>query len=420
MEKLLILMIVVMLLVLIKVLKQDMLSPASINLCWNAFFLLGAIVIFGEGIDWKYEGIWWIVASCGGCLIGQFIGSAISLRDVGQRYGTMIGKRNYAYLMLVGIILLGLFNPLIYLNAFGYSVSDIFNIHALLQLNTEVAYDRYYAHRFNAPSIMTVLSIIIYMGALIGGYTFVIAKKAAGKIISLLTMIPILMLAIITNAKVGVIACVFLWIIGWCVHSLNIKRDGDLLSKKIIWIGICIAVLGIIFLDLTMLLRIGSIDHETQLIVNQKLQEYAFGQVQAFSLWFHKRGNESLELGTNTYMFITNWLGLTARKQGVYDLMPGVASNIYTQNRGIIADFGVIGGLVYWTFVGFVSGVVYKKVKSGSHNCILSKVLLSAIYFMILYGFIISPWIYSSYVLAFVGYAIFLVILNKFKFSFKR
>lgn len=201
---------------------------------------------------------------------------------------------------------------------------------------------------------------------------------------------------------------------------LNLERTGKILNKKIVFKGIVVVVLGVAFLDLTMLMRIGNINRETQTIVNNKFREYAFGQIEAFSVWFSRYKRTRLDWGSNTYMFLTNWLGLTVRKQGVYDLIPGVDTNIFTQNRGIIEDFGKIGGLLYWTMIGIASGISYKKVKAGSDNCICSKIILSALYFMILYGFIISPWIYSSYILAFIGFAFFLMVIRKFRFGFKR
>lgn len=417
MEKIMILIIVILIAVLAKVLKQDFFSPAVINIYWNAFFILGAVVIFGAGIDWKYGGIIWLLLSCAACLIGQVVGTTVKFPKYERRHTF---KRNYLYLILVAAILLGIIEPLLYVRAFGYAVTDLLNINKLLQLNTEVAYDRYYGHQYNASAISSVLSIIIYMAALIGGYVFNYMKKCYGKILAVATLIPVLLLAIVTNAKVGVIASVFLWFIGWVLQSIHEKRTGKILSLKLIIGGLVIAVLGIIFLDITMLMRIGSIDRETQLIVNQKLQEYAFGQIHSFTVWFQNMDAVGTDFGSNTFMFFTNWFGITERKQGVYDMMPGVVSNIFTINRGVIADFGVIGGLVFWMMNGFLGGVTYKKVMSGVQNCTVSMVLLGTIYFMILYGFIISPWIYSSYVLAFVGFGVFLIFIKKVRFSLKR
>lgn len=418
MNNIMILVIILVLAVLAKRLKQDFFSPAVINIYWNAFFIVGAVIIFGAGIEWSYAGIYWLLGTCLSCLAGQAIGGYIGNKI--PRFNNVEFKRNYLYAILPVIILIGIVEPLLYLRAFGFSVTDLFNIHALLELNSRVAYDRYYGHEYNPSAISSVISVVIYMGALTGGYVFPVMKKKAGKLLAVLTLLPILFLAIITNAKVGVIACIFLWAIGWILYSLAENRSGKILNTKLIAIGVLAAVVGIAFLDLTMVMRIGEISIETQLIVNQKLQEYAFGQIHSFSVWFDSLDTVDLDFGSNTYMFLTNWLGITERRQGVYDLMPGIVSNIFTINRGVIADFGRFGGLLYWMLLGLVSGVTYKRVKSGSKQCIISTVILGTVYFTVLYGFIISPWIYSSYVLAFVGFGILLVLLKAFDFSFMR
>lgn len=392
-------------------------SPAVINLYWNIFFVFGAVILLGGETQWQYGGIVWILFSCCTCLAGQKLGGLIRVVKVDNK---QCSRRTYLNIILTGIIIVGILNPIVYLRAFGYSVTDLFNINKLLELNAEIAYDRYYEHKFSAPIISMISTIVIYTGTLIGGYSFLFMKKTFGRCLSVATLFPILFLAMITNGKVGVIACAFLWGIGWLVHMLSLKKTGKFLNKKIVIKGIIVIALGVAFLDLTMLMRIGNINRETQMIVNNKLREYAFGQIQAFAVWFSRYEGTNLDLGSNTYMFLTNWFGLTVRKQGVYDVVPGIDTNIFTQNRGIIEDFGKIGGLLYWTMIGILSGISYKKVKEGSGNCIGPKVILSGLYFMILYGFIISPWIYSSYILAFMGFAFFLMVIRKYRFGFER
>ncbi len=417
MIKLFILSALILLVFIARFLKQDIFSPAVINIYWNAFFIIGGVIFFGNGIDWGYNGILWMILTCFSCLIGQVVGGKFQITEISYKKEE---KRNYLYVILVFIILIGLIEPLFYVKGFGYSVLDLVDFNKLLQLNTEIAYDRYSGHEYNAPAISAVLSIIIYMGALVGGYAFHYMKKVGGKILSVAVLLPIFFLAIITNAKVGVIASIFLWFIGWLLKSLQMKNLDRALTSRLLIIGVCVAILGIAFLDLTMLMRIGSIDLETQLIVNKKLQEYAFGQVNSFDYWYDSYDSTNLEMGANTYMFLTNWFGITARKQGVYDLMPGLVSNIYTINRGIITDFGKLGGIIYWFIIGGISGITYKRVKTGTERKIISMVILGAIYFTILYGFIISPWIYSSYVLAFIGFGVFLVVLKYVNINFKR
>ena len=408
MEKILFLVGILFLIVAIKILKQDFLSPAVINIYWNILFFIGAVVIFDNGIEWSYLGLWWGIASCFLFLIGQTVGGKIKVSNKSQN---PIQWKRYIGAGLVVIIFLGICNSVLYLRAYGYSIKALFDIRSLISLNAAIAYDRYYSHEVSLPAISSIFSMAIYLGSLIGGYCFQFKSDKKVKAITIATLIPILLLAIITNGKVGVIASAFLWFIGWVLYSLR-NSDGKIIDKKIIGKIFFIGILGIAFLDLTMLLRIGSIDRETQLIVNGKLQEYAFGQVEAFSYWLTHRETKTLGVGSNTYMFLTNWLGLTVRKQGVYDLIPGIASNIFTQNRGIVMDYGVLGGLVYWMILGFFSGILYKKIRKKSSSVLVST-FLGAIYFQVLYGFIISPWIYSSYALVFVGFAMFLWCIKK-------
>lgn len=417
MEKLLLIVVILFLLTLLRCLHQDFFSPAVINLIWNVFFLFFGIIVFGRGIEWKYGGIIWILISCIMFLLGQIIGSKFRVNSYKKKE---IKNYNYVWIMIIGMIVLGCIDTLIYLRAYGYSIKDLFNIHQLLKINAEIAYDRYFGHQFNETYLNMILSVIIYMAPLCGGFIFPKVKKRTGQMLSVLTVLPIITLAIVTNGKVGVIACSFLWAIGWLLGFITINSNKRKLNKKIIFIIVSTGLIAIFFLDFTMLMRIGSINMETQLIVNQKLQEYAFGQINAFTVWFHNRGSIDLGFGSNTYMFIVNWLGINTRKQGVYDLMPGLTTNIYTQNRGIITDFGVIGGVIYWFIFGVIAGVLYKKVTSCKQNNIIAIVILGTIYFSILYGFIISPWIYSSYVLAFVGFGIFLTILKRVRFNFTR
>lgn len=213
MEKLLICLLMIGLILAIGALKQEIFSPAVLNVFWNIFFILGAVIFFGGEIEWEYGGIIWTLGTCGAFLFGQTLGQHVGIKNRTSEF--IKGKKNYVYIIVVGVIALGLVETLIYLHAFQYSVFDLFNIRALLELNTKVAYDRYYGHTFNPPAISTILSIIIYMGAIIGGYVFVLTQKFWGKFLCILTLIPILFLAIVTNAKVGVIASVFLWVIGW-------------------------------------------------------------------------------------------------------------------------------------------------------------------------------------------------------------
>ena len=207
MEKVLILMTIMLLLLLPRIWRQEFVSPAVINLYWNIFFIFGAVILLGGETQWQYGGIVWILFSCCTCLAGQKLGGLIRVVKVDNK---QCSRRTYLNIILIGIIIVGILNPIVYLRAFGYSVTDLFNINKLLELNAEIAYDRYYEHKFSAPIISMISTIVIYTGTLIGGYSFLFMKKTFGRCLSVATLFPILFLAMITNGKVGVIACAFL------------------------------------------------------------------------------------------------------------------------------------------------------------------------------------------------------------------
>ncbi len=419
MEKLVLLEVIIGLIILCPCLKQDWSSPAVLNMLWNSVFIVLAVVLFGSSIQWKYGGIIWILLSCIFFLIGQMIGECLSDKKVNYIVQDRSGMTNLVPFAIVCLIFIGMLNPIIYLRAFGYSVSDIFNVNALLSINATIASDRYSGNGFES-GLVVMIGAISYCAALCGGYMFAYCKRWYTKILMIATVVPMIILTIITNAKVGTIAVAFLWITGWIISYLERNRQGIHVSKRLF---ICIVGGGIVFfvlLYLSMMLRIGSLDKTTKLIVDKKMQEYALGHIEAFTEWFHLGDYFKYEMGANTFMVFARYLGLTQRAQGVYDALTGVSSNIFTQNRGIIQDFGMVGGLLFWIVFGIIAGWCYKRVKQGERNNKGSMTVLAIVYFSILYGFIISPWIYTSYVAAIIGFWGFLWILDLVKLSIVR
>ena len=230
----------------------------------------------------------------------------------------------------------------------------------------------------------------------------------------------ILINMLITNTKSSLIAAVFLWISGFMVADLNKKGRYNTVPMKMIKRIVLAGLIVLVLLDLSMMMRIGEISKYTQEIVFDKLETYAFGHIYSFSYWFAHIDEVTYDIGMNTFMTFTNWLGITTREIGVYDRIGDVVSNVYTQNRGIIMDFGIIGGQIYWLYMGLLTGILYNRVCNTQYReTIINKVFLSAIYFSVFYGFIISPWIYSSYTLAFIIFGIALLLIRYFKVQIK-
>lgn len=409
MEKILILIIGILMLLLLKILKQDLFSPAIINIIWNFMHIFFAVFIFDSGVAWNYEGVFWILSACFMFLVGQVAGNRICCGKTEEVYEKKADKiSDLAYILVLALTIIAVFSPVIYVYKYGFEIGDIFNFKKLLEMNTIIASDRYQTHQLSMGAISSLLLVVVYMIPLCGGFIWNYARKKIGKFIAILTVFPMLLQVMITNAKAGIIAVVFLWAIGFILSYLKVNHKSatlkfEIVSKVLIAGGIMVA-----FLDFIMLMRIGTINLETQKIINKKMQIYALGHIQSFSAWFSLGDKSSFDLGTNTFMFFTNWLELTEREQGVYKFLDGAVSNVFTLNRGIIMDYGVLGGLGFWLALGFLAGYLYKCVKQKRTKQTVAVAMLGGIYFFIIYGFIISPWVYSSYVLAFLGFWFFL------------
>lgn len=399
------------------ILKQDLFSPAVINLYWNSLFLIGGVVVFGGHLEWDYRGILWLYVSMLMCFLGQLVGNRINVEICQCK------KKDISNLWPLGVVFmvcLSIMGSYFYIEAYGYRLKDLFDLNKLLEINSTIAYDRYYGHDVGVPQITIVLNTVSYAGCLIGGYIFNYTKGWFQKISTFLVFVPILLQTFINNAKAGFIASVFLWGTGWLVSYLRVQRRSMKVSFRLgIVLGI-LAIAGVIFLDLIMLLRIGRIDFETQQEVNEKMLNYAFGQIHAFSVWFSQNCDYGYGFGANTFMAIADWLGVSDRIQGIYELIEGTKSNVFTSNRGLIADFGVLGAQLFWFIFGIIGSVVYRIVKFKGEEGYFSSVFLASMLFFILYGFIISPWVYTSYIFAFAIFGVALLVLKYFKISIRR
>ena len=73
----------------------------------------------------------------------------------------------------------------------------------------------------------------------------------------------------------------------------------------------------------------------------------------------------------------------------------------------------MFGGLIYCFFRGIVTQYCIKRVTLGDIKTSISSCLIICMYFWNIYGFIISPWIYNSYILAIFAFEIFLFFVHK-------
>lgn len=392
-------------------LKKSVNFAAGINSIWWAAFIIMAFALYDTS-TWNYTGMLYIEAICACALLGSEIGRRLKCinsygekRDEANQRDKKIG--NLAWLMLFGIVVLALAGQVFSLKGYGYSLSDFSNAEAYISMNTQIAYNRYNTPSGGVGALTQILLVFSYVGPLCGGYCLAYAEKLKGLFSSLITLVPIIFGMMFTNTKAGFIASVMLFAVGFLAAYTGKNRHFINIDFKMI--ALLVVLGGALFLILfaVMCIRVGDFSDETITIIKNKFAEYAVGQMQAFELWFENlRPDESkLEWGCNTFLAVADKLGLKIKVQGVYDLIEGASSNIFTAIRGVVTDFGLFGGLLFYLVTGMLGGMCEKKIKSA--YSVTAIVVTTAILFYYLYGFIISPWIYTSYILAFVSFYVF-------------
>ena len=392
-------------------LKKSINIAAGINAIWWALFIIMAFVFYDTS-TWKFMGTLYIEAVCACALLGSEVGRRLKYanRNAIEKAGNNPCDRkigNVAWIMLWGIVALALLGQLLSLKGYGYSLSDFSSADAYISMNTKIAHDRYNVPSSGVGALTQILLIFSYVGPLCGGYCFVYAKKLKGYLFSLITLVPIIFGMLFTNTKAGFIASVMLFVAGFIVAYMEKNRRFFKINFKMVALLVVLGCIMFLALFAVMCIRVGDFSNETISIIKNKFAEYAVGQMQAFELWFENiRPDEGgLELGSNTFLAIADKLGLKIKVQGVYGLIDGASSNIFTAIRGVITDFGLLGGFLFYMIAGMLGGICEKRIKNA--YSIISITLVAGILFFYLYGFIISPWIYTSYILAFIGFYAF-------------
>ncbi|HFR3367804.1 TPA: oligosaccharide repeat unit polymerase, partial [Streptococcus suis] len=152
-----------------------------------------------------------------------------------------------------------------------------------------------------------------------------------------------------------------------------------------------------------------------------KLGIYAFGHVQAFDIWLqtYLSSKPELGLGTNTFLAFSSILGLQDKKQGIYAFISGSSTNVFSQFRALISDFGIVFSLFIVLLLGLVLNILNDNlINSSGRVSVFQQVFYISILFYLLY-FIVSPWAYMTFVAAFIIFYFYLLVAFYVKVKIK-
>lgn len=389
------------------------------TLFWTAFVVL-PVTLWKVDYVWDYKGLVWMELAVFFTVLGGRVSKNFGLvwnRNSVQKLSSSFDRNeeSYSWWALLGVIVIGVVSAFLSLRENGFGIGDILSIRGIINVSSTSAVLRYTENR-STSTLHQLLSILIYAGPLCGGFTFNFSKKFKYRILSIATMIPIVMEMVFTSGKSGFIASIFLWLAGWCIsYELVNKRSPIVKTKSMILLGLGVGCL-LLILFLVMLLRTGEFSGEMIGIIYQKFWVYAFGHMIEFDAWFSMPRSLDYGLGSNTYMTFFRLLGLVSRKGGIYDVIIPEYGNVFTAFRGVIEDFGTVGGLLYCMLRGVVTQLSVNSLSKGKFYSFIPIMLVACSFFWNLYGFIVSPWVYTSYIMAICIFGLFsLVFCKKFK-----
>ena len=382
---------------------------------WQVLILM-YFILYNQKMS-SFFGILYLENICIFALMGELLGEKIRFRVNGDNTLSSGDLRdNFLYRILFIFIIIGIFSDVMTVISNGFSLSAFTSMSSFLQMNAKMADIRYSGAGESGGVMMSLLGLFIYAAPLLGGFIFLYSKNKSQKLTSILSIFPALLATMITNAKMGFIAATFLWIVGFVAAHICKGDVKDLFAPKRIIITLLFVVIFFLILFLSFCFRYGSFDSNTIEMVKMKMTVYGLGQIQAFSVWisdFYPH-NMDVAFGKYTFIGIASKLGLVNRIQGMYELIPGVDTNVFTAYRAIVTDFGLLGGLAAMFLTGFISGTSFSTFKENGN--ILFLTIWCSIFYFFLYSFATSVWTYTSFVLVFtVCFIILLINKNRIK-----
>lgn len=391
---------------------KSFLHPINLS-CLIWYIIMFFSIIYFNKFEWNYDGVIWIILYHIFMGLGAFIINNKKSKKLEDSCDYNL-KDNFNWKIVKIIIFIGFISFIIQLSVAGFSLASFTDFDSFINMNSVVAYNRYYGTQ-QTNFISQFLLIFVYLSSIVGGYSFNFSTEKKKRLLSTIgSFTPIIGIMLFSNTKAGFIACTILWITGWCISYLLINKTFPKIKFKNIIISlICIFSFCLIMYSV-MLIRTGDFSLRMQKIIFNKFGIYSFAQTLNFDYWFSNyRDSINLDLGINTYMASFKTIGMANRTQGVYNVLLNGYGNVFTSFRGIIMDFGILGGLIYGFFRGIVIQICVNGIINNKKKKYLFLTILSSNYFFNIYGIIISPWIYTSYTLTIISFLLFLIFVHK-------
>jgi oligosaccharide repeat unit polymerase len=347
--------------------------------------------------------------------IGSFIGNNFSNNQIIPNARILIKKTFKPLFFIVeGMIFLSL-TGLILLFYFGLSRFNLSNsLIDLLLLPNQFSMDRY-TEVVVMPTSIRLLMYFLFPASLTAGVVFRFVKKRWKKGVLFLPILLSIGYAFILTTRSTIILSLVLWFSGFFASRI-LKQDEKVNFFKIqsLLLTLFFGATFIGIFVLTAWLREAGGEFIFSAVV-ENIRAYFFGYLSSFTQWAQNYNSDNLSMGLITFAGPADLMGLTDRGLGFYNeisILGESHTNIFTALRGIIHDYSIFGGFIFFLLLGLLSTLAYRKCMQ---NKILWIIPLSIFYAFTIYSPLISIFNYNSIIMAWVILAVSILFMPVFR-----
>jgi len=412
-----------------RLMQRSWLAPGPFfSLYWLVFTIIPLIAAPEYPVS--PGGIYWIVLSSLAVCVGGLLGAGVQLPSFKSKYHEYaplvfwVDKdRPFPWLnkLIILSFILGMMVPISILFSAGYLNASLFSLESIQSIARQFSIMRY-AEGYAPPLFSRLLTVWIYIGALLGGILYIVAKTRKQYLICLLPFVPALLMTVILTTKASILFAILLFVssaISVKVYSEKGRSNLSFLFKPALYGAL--VLFPLIFI--VSIFRAGD-SHRTLVQVWEHIKPSFFAYIAVFSEWFETNWAQDIEpqMGVYSMAGLFDMLGIQSRAQGLYSdisTLDMIDSNVYTMFRGLIQDFTLLGSLFVLFAFGLMAGLAYRRLTHGSR---ISIAFLSCFYVVTLWGFVVSALNYNSILFALIFLLLYMVVAkNKpFRLNYEK
>lgn len=355
--------------------EDSWLTPGTVySAYWTVW--LAAVVAFGGDYPVPAVGPWFIVASAVAVVCGCQLRRA---RENGamrnDRPTRVVTVTSLPLLYSSGIVggVAGIAAAALTVGQSGYSLTEITNQSALLQIGNAVSVQRYSATPPEGSGVVALMLAVSYAGALAAPFLLTIPRRARPRGWRLVMLFPaasVGVYSVVTTARLPMLLTVSFTVLSMVAATHLQGRPPRVRAVHVVTGAAVAGALAFGFI-LIAFVRVGSTNSSASAPVYDAARVYAVGGVSGFAQWLTGRAsveesghsNPGLTLGAGTFGAPARQLDVDRPPQSsksyqayvTLDTRTNDVTNIYTAFRSAIEDFGAPGALVFFCGLGYLT-----------------------------------------------------------------